>query len=275
MKTFHLHLVSDSTGETVNLMARACMAQFDGVHAQEHDWPLVRNAEQIDLVLSGVREFPGVVLYTLVNNEARLALEEGCRRLMVPHIPVLDPVLAALGGFLNAKVRARPGQQHVMNAEYFDRIEAMHFALGHDDGQSTWDIDSSDVVLVGVSRTSKTPTCIYLANRGVKAANVPMVPGVPLPKELFEADKPLIVGLTNDPRRLIEIRRQRLKMLNQDEDSNYVDPDQVEEEVKEARRLFAKEGWPTINVARKSIEETAAMILQILLKRRGETGQLP
>lgn len=271
MKEFHLHLISDSTGETVSMVARACLAQFDGVDAHEHMWSMVRSPELIDQVLGVVREQPGMVLYTLVHEDLRKQLEDGCRRLMVPHIPVLDPVLGSMGAYFNAKARARPGRQHQMDAEYFDRIEAMHFALSHDDGQSTWDLDDADVVLVGVSRTSKTPTSVYLANRGLKTANVPFVPGVPLPDDLYKLKNPLVVGLTKDPRRLVEIRRQRLRLLDQDENTDYVDLDMVSKEISEARRVFAKYDWPVINVTRKSIEETAANVIQLLSRRRGET----
>ncbi|MEQ8229058.1 MAG: pyruvate, water dikinase regulatory protein [Rhodospirillales bacterium] len=270
MKEFHLHLISDSTGETVTMVARACLAQFDGVQAHEHMWSMVRGTDQIDQILDTVRENPGMVLYTLVHDDLRKHFEDGCRRLMVPHIPVLDPVLGSMGAYFNAKVRARPGRQHVMDAEYFDRIEAMHFALSHDDGQSTWDLDDADVVLVGVSRTSKTPTSVYLANRGIKTANVPFVPGVPLPDDLYKLTHPLVVGLTKDPRRLVEIRRQRLRLLDQDENTDYVDLDMVSKEITEARRVFAKYEWPVINVTRKSIEETAANVIQLLSRRRGE-----
>ena len=271
MKEFHLHLISDSTGETVTMVARACLAQFDGVNAKEHMWSMVRSTDQIDQILSIVHDQPGMVLYTLVHEDLRQHLEDGCRRLMVPHTPVLDPVLGAMGAYFNAKVRARPGRQHVMDAEYFDRIEAMHFALSHDDGQSTWDLDNADVVLVGVSRTSKTPTSIYLANRGLKTANVPFVPGVPLPDDLFKLTHPLVVGLTKDPRRLVEIRRQRLRLLDQDENTDYVDLDMVSKEITEARRVFSKYEWPVINVTRKSIEETAANVIQLYNSRRGAT----
>jgi regulator of PEP synthase PpsR (kinase-PPPase family) len=270
VKEFHLHLVSDSTGETVSMVARACLAQFDSVQAQEHMWSMVRSPEQIDQLLGVVHDQPGMVLYTLVHEELRKHLEDGCRRLMVPHIHVLDPVLNAMGNYFNAKVRGRAGRQHVMDAEYFDRIEAMHFALSHDDGQSTWDLDDADVVLVGVSRTSKTPTSVYLANRGIKTANVPFVPGVPLPDDLYKLTHPLVVGLTKDPRRLVEIRRQRLRLLDQDENTDYVDLDMVSKEITEARRVFSKYDWPVINVTRKSIEETAANVIQLLSRRRGE-----
>ncbi len=230
---------------------------------------MIRSVDQVKDVLSQIRDKRGFVMCTLVNDDVRLALEEGCRLLKVPCVPVLDPVVSSLGAFLNAESHARPGGQHVMNDDYFDRIDAMHFALGHDDGQSTRGLLDADVVLVGISRTSKTPTCVYLANRGVKAANVPIVPGCPLPDDLFElpADGPLVVGLTNDPKRLIEIRRQRLRFLDQDQDTDYVDESAVREEVNQARRLFSTNGWPVINVARRSIEETAATVLQLLARR--------
>ncbi|MEX0695320.1 MAG: pyruvate, water dikinase regulatory protein [Rhodospirillales bacterium] len=270
MQDFHLHLVSDSTGETVTLLARACLVQFDDIQVREHLWPLVRTVDQVREVMEHIREHPGFVMCTLVDEKNRLALEEGCRMHQIPCIPVLDPVVAALGAYLNAKSHPRPGRQHVMDAEYFNRIEAMQFALSHDDGQMTHELSNADVILVGVSRTSKTPTCIYLANRGIKAANIPFVPGCPLPDELFEEGGPAVVGLTNDPKRLIEIRRQRLRFLDQDPDTDYVDEDAVKEEVSSARRLFSQFNWPVINVSRRSIEETAATILQLLARRNDE-----
>ena len=270
MQDFHLHLVSDSTGETVTLLARACLVQFDDIQVREHLWPLVRTIDQVCEVMERIREHPGFVMCTLVDEKNRMALEEGCRMHQIPCIPVLDPVVAALGAYLNAKSHPRPGRQHVMDAEYFNRIEAMQFALSHDDGQMTHELSNADVILVGVSRTSKTPTCIYLANRGIKAANIPFVPGCPLPDELFEEDGPAVVGLTNDPKRLIEIRRQRLRFLDQDPDTDYVDEDAVKEEVSSARRLFSQYNWPVINVSRRSIEETAATILQLLARRNDD-----
>ncbi len=268
VKTFHLHLVSDSTGETVGLVARACLAQFDAIEATEHLWTMIRSEDQVEEIISGIKKNPGFVLYTIVNNETRDILEDGCRKLQVPCIAVLDPVIAELGAHLDAEVHPQPGRQHVMDAEYFSRIEAMHFVLSHDDGQSTWDLDQADVVLVGVSRTSKTPTSIYLANRGIKTANIPIVPGCALPDELFSAAGPLIVGLTKDPKRLVEIRRQRLRLLDQDEETDYVDLDKVSTEINDARRLFTKYDWPVINVSRKSIEETAATVLQLYSRRK-------
>jgi hypothetical protein len=268
MKAFHIHLVSDSTGETVSTAARASLVQFEKVQMTEHIWPMVRGLNQVREVVAGIEGHPGFVLYTLVDLDMRKILEEGCRRLQVPSISMLDPIVTALGAYLGAEVHARPGRQHIMDADYFGRIEAMHFVLNHDDGQLTRDLNEADVVVIGVSRTSKTPTCIYLANRGIKAANIPVVPGFPLPPEVLEAEKPLIVGLTEDPKRLVEIRRNRLRMLKQDEQTDYVDSETVFQEVNAARRLFASHGWPVIDVTRRSIEETAAHILQLYNRRQ-------
>jgi regulator of PEP synthase PpsR (kinase-PPPase family) len=266
---FHLHLVSDSTGDTVHSVARACLVQFDEAQAIEHVWSMVRTAAQLDRVIAGVEANPGVVLYTLVNDALRQALQDACRRLQVTMIPVLDPVLGAMAAFLGRESRGTPGKQHLLDSEYFARIDAMTFAINHDDGQSTWGIDDSDVCLVGVSRTSKTPTCLYLANRGIKASNVPFVPGVPLPSDLLAATKPLVVGLTNDPERLIHLRRNRLSMLDHNGETDYTDIEAVRVEVREARRVFAERHWPVIDVTRRSIEETAATIYKLLARRHG------
>ena len=272
MKAFHIHLVSDSTGETVSTAARASLVQFEKVETTEHVWPMVRGRNQVQEVVAGIEAHPGFVLYTLVDPETRKILEDGCRRLQVPSISMLDPIVTALGAYLGAEVHARPGRQHIMDADYFDRIEAMHFVLSHDDGQSTRDLEQADVVLLGVSRTSKTPTSIYLANRGIKTANIPIVPGSELPEELFTANGPLIIGLTKDPKRLVEIRRQRLRILDQDEETDYVNLDIVSKEINDARRLFTKHDWPVINVSRKSIEETAATIIQLYNRRREQNS---
>jgi [pyruvate, water dikinase]-phosphate phosphotransferase / [pyruvate, water dikinase] kinase len=270
MTRFHLHLVSDSTGDTVHSVARACLVQFEGAEAVEHIWSMVRTKSQIERVIAGVEANPGVILYTLVNETLRSPLVEGCRRLQVPAIPVLDPVIGALATFLGRQSRGLPGQQHLLDTEYFQRIDAMTFALNHDDGQSAWGLNEADVILVGVSRTSKTPTCIYLANRGIKAANVPVVPGMTLPQELFDATRPLVIGLTNDPERLIQVRRNRLTLLHQEDRTDYTDIEAVRDEVSAARRLFAERHWPVIDVTRRSIEETAAAILKLIARRQGQ-----
>jgi len=269
---FHLHLVSDSTGDTVHSVARACLVQFDEAQAIEHVWSMVRTRSQIDRVLASVEANRGLVLFTMVNDALRQVLHDGCRRLQVPAIPVLDPVIGALASYLGRESRGLPGKQHLLDREYFARIDAMTFAINHDDGQSTWGINDADVCLVGVSRTSKTPTCLYLANRGVKAANVPFVPGMSLPPELLHAEKPLIVGLTNDPERLIHLRRNRLSMLDHNEATDYTDFEAVRAEVREARRVFAEQHWPVIDVTRRSIEETASSVYKLLTRRHGGDG---
>ena len=250
-------------------VARACLVQFDEVQAIEHVWSMVRTLSQIDRVLAGIETNGGLVLFTMVNESLRQVLQEGCRRLQVPAIPVLDPVISALTSHLGRQSRGLPGKQHLLDSEYFARIDAMTFAINHDDGQSPWGIHDADVCLVGVSRTSKTPTCLYLANRGIKAANVPFVPGVALPAELMAAEKPLIVGLTNEPERLIHLRRNRLSMLDHNEATDYTDTEAVQAEVREARRVFAERKWPVIDVTRRSIEETAASIYRLYMRRAG------
>lgn len=267
---FNLHLVSDATGETINSVARACLVQFEGINPVEHSWTLIRTPGQMAKVLAGIEADPGLVLFTMVNDQLRQRLQDGCRRLGVPSIPVLDPVISALASYLGLQSRGLPGRQHELDAEYFSRIDAMQFALSHDDGQSSTDYEDADVVLIGVSRTSKTPTCIYLANRGIKAANVPVVPDCPLPPEVTSAKRPLIVGLTKDPAQLVQVRRNRLRLLSGDDETDYVDLDSVKREVAFARRICSRNHWPVIDVSRRSIEETAAAIIQML--RTHQTG---
>jgi len=271
MTETHLHLVSDATGETVQSVARACLIQFDDVELSEHIWTLVRNERQLDEVIRGVEAHPGFVLFTMVDPDMRTKLQSACRRLRLPCVAVLQPVMAALSGYLKTEEHAQPGRQHTLDAEYYERISAMDYAMAHDDGQATWNLEEADVVLVGVSRTSKTPTCVYLANRGIKAANIPIVMGVDLPEDLFQLKKPLIVGLTNDTRKLLQVRRNRLRMLNDGSESEYVDPQAVRDEVNFAKRLFTEQGWPVIDISRRSIEETAAAIIQ-LRQSRAEQG---
>jgi regulator of PEP synthase PpsR (kinase-PPPase family) len=265
---FHLHLVSDSTGDTVHSVARACLVQFDETQAIEHVWSMVRTRAQIERVVAGIEANPGVVLFTMVDNALRQVLQDGCRRLQVPAIPVLDPVLGALAAYLGREVRGLPGKQHLLDKEYFARIDAMTFAINHDDGQAPWGINDADVCLVGVSRTSKTPTCLYLANRGIKAANIPLVPGVALPPFVEKLRHPLVVGLIASPERIVQIRQNRLLALNAEQESPYVDRMAVAAEIAHSKRLFAERGWPMIDVTRRSIEETAAAILDLYRDHR-------
>jgi regulator of PEP synthase PpsR (kinase-PPPase family) len=268
----HIHLVSDATGETNHQIARACMAQFQGVRPTEHVWSLVRTASHIEKILTAVKAYPGPVLFTLVDDGLRGQLVDGCQRLEIPCVSVLDPILHALGEYLGVKSRGTPGRQHRMDAAYFRRIEAMDFTLVHDDGQLTENLKDADIIILGVSRTSKTPTSLYLANRGYKTANIPLVPNMALPDTVLEARGVFIIGLTNDPVRLTQIRRNRMLMQNQNDETDYIDLEKVRREVVEARRLFNQQGWPVIDVTRRSIEETAATVLQHYARFRGEEG---
>lgn len=270
---FHLHLVSDATGETIQSIARACLVQFDRVETVEHFWNLVRSSHQLDLAIEEIGVHRGMVLYTLVDDILEERLERFCRENAIPCISVLDPVMVAFAQHLGMPSKHRPGRQHSLDAAYFGRIEAMDYALAHDDGNAARDLHNADVVLVGVSRTSKTPTCLYLANRGIRAANVPYVPGAPLPSELTELGDKLVVGLTKDPEQLVQLRRNRIRTLHQGQSTDYVDLERVRDEVVEARRLYARKGWPVIDVTRRAIEETAAEITRLLSRRRQEAGE--
>ena len=268
---FHVHLVSDSTGETLNAMAKAVTARFDGVIPIEHIYALVRSEKQMERVLQEVEAAPGVVLHTLVDRHLREQLEDGCRRLDMPQIGALDPLVGAMSRYLGAALSTRVGAQHALDHDYFNRIAALDFAMAHDDGQGTTEqLEGADVVLCGVSRTSKTPTCIYLAHRGIRAANVPLVPGQEDGERLTRLKNPLVVGLTVSPDRLIQIRRNRIDNLNASQSSSYTDQDAVRDETIKAKRAFARRGWPTIDVTRRSVEETAAAITNLLSEHRNQ-----
>jgi [pyruvate, water dikinase]-phosphate phosphotransferase / [pyruvate, water dikinase] kinase len=272
---FHVHLVSDSTGETLNALARAACARFTNVLPIEHIYALVRSARQLDRALEEIANAPGVVLHTIIDPALRGALEGGCQKLDMPCIPALDPLVSALSRYLGAPLSTRVGAQYSLDADYFNRMDALNYAIGHDDGQGGQDLERADVILVGVSRTSKTPTSIYLAHRGVRAANVPLVSASGQPPAKLLAIKGVpIVALTLSPDRLLEIRRNRLKSLNEQRESSYVDADAVRQEVINARRLFERQGWPVIDVTRRSVEETAAAVINILSGGRGQVEVL-
>src|ERR671937_3107282 len=229
---FHLHLVSDATGETLTTVARAATAQYTKVSAVEHVYPLVRTQKQLDRVLAEIEESPGIVLYTLLDDELLERLENRCREMSLPCLSILGPVLQLLQSYLGTETSHRVGAQHTLNADYFKRIDAFNFTMLHDDGQHIEDLEDEDVVLVGISRTSKTPTSIYLANRGVKTANIPLVPGVPVPVVLEALQSPLVVGLFASPERIVQIRQNRLLGLKAHRDDHlYVDREAVAEEV--------------------------------------------
>lgn len=267
-RTVNVHLISDSTGETAAAVARACLVQFENVETVEHVWPMVRSKKQATAAVEGIEANPGVVIYTVVDRDIQDVIEDGCQHLQIPCVAVLDPLLEALHSYIGTRGAAAPGRQHEMDAEYFARIEAVHFVLSHDDGQSPGDLHEADVVLAGVSRTLKTPTCIYLANRGVKAANIPILAGQPLPPEVLGENAPLVVGLTKNPKRLVEIRRARLQILERDANTDYADIETVSEEIRMARALFAEHKWPVIDVTQRSVEEVAATIMQLCKERQ-------
>lgn len=268
-RRFHLHLVSDSTGETLNTIAKATCAQFEGVEVQEHFYALVRSARQLERAMSNIREHLGPVFFTIANPELRRELETQCAKLGVPHQHVLDGPIAMLKNYLGATETHRPGAQHEVDSRYLQRIEALNYTISHDDGQALDRLDEAEVVLVGASRTSKTPTCVYLAIRGVRAANVPIVAGLPVPPQLLKAKKALIVGLWASPDRLVQVRRNRLNTLGEVRDTAYVDPDAVRAEVTATRQLYESHGWPAIDVTRRSVEETAAAVINLLNERTG------
>ena len=265
---FHLHLVSDATGETLIAVSRAAAAQYQGISAIEHVYPLVRTATQLDRVLSELVAAPGMVLYTLVEPDLAKRLEESCRDYGCPCLSVLDPVLSLFQSYLGTASTQRPGAQHVLNGDYFKRIDALNYTMMHDDGQLPPDLETADVILVGISRTSKTPTSIYLANRGIKTANIPLVPGIAPPPALESVRRPLVVGLVASPERIVQIRQNRLLTLRASDDTPYVDRLAVAEEVAFSRKLCARHIWPLIDVTRRSIEETAAAILDLYKSHR-------
>ena len=259
----HLHLLSDSTGETLEMIAKAALAQFDSVDVVRHFWPMVRSRAHLERIIPELSASPGLVLYTLVNADTRKRLEECCRQMSLPAVDALDSVTEALEAQLGQEAQGRPGRQHQMDDAYFDRVEAIQFTIAHDDGIAYEDWEEADILLAGVSRSSKTPTSIYLANRGYKVANIPLVVESPPPPALYDLRNPTVIGLTTAPERLVQIRRNRLLTLNEREQTDYIDNEQVKKEVQFARRLFSDNNWPVIDVTRRSIEETAAAIIRI------------
>ena len=271
-KKFHIHLVSDSTGETLNALANAALAQFENVDVQVHFYALVRGEHQLARALDHITITPGLVFFTLANQDLRDKLIYRCDALLIECVDVLDAPVTALRGFLGSRETHKVGRQHQVDQRYLERIDTLNFTIAHDDGQSLDSIDEAEVILTGASRTSKTPTCVYLAIRGVRAANVPLVPNMPPPMQLLEAKKPLIVGLWVTPDRLVQVRRNRLASMGEGRDTSYIDPDVVREEINATRRLFEQHDWPTLDVSRRSIEETAAAVMNLLTERQERTA---
>jgi len=264
---FHLHLVSDSTGETLTTIAKAASVQYSQVRPIEHIHPLVRAPRQLERVLQEIESAPGIVLYTIVNKDLSTRLEERCKELALPCLHVLEPIMKVFESYLGAPQTPIVAGQHVLDADYFRRIDALNFTMAHDDGQLPDDLNDADIIILGVSRTSKTPTSIYLAQRGYKTANVPLVPGIPLPDALTQPHKAFVVCLVASVDRIAEIRRNRVRMMSDRNLDDYVDREQIAQELMHSRRLCARYGWPVIDVTRRSVEETAATIIKMLHDR--------
>lgn len=279
IRDFHMYLVSDATGTTLQGLARAALSQFEGINPVERFWPMIRSEMQLDRAITDIQKNPGPVLFTFVDKQLRRKLQTACAQMDVPCMPVLDPILRTMSSYLGLPSQGVPGLQHSLDDAYFKRIDAVDFALSYDDGRTLDGLEDADVILIGVSRTSKTPTCIFLARRGIKAANIPIVPNVPFPEEgLLALKKPIIVGLTESPKRLENLRRSRLNAEETARQKNYegneyLDLEHIEEEIRNARRLYAKHKWPVIDVTRKSVEETTAEIYSLLIRHRAKLKQ--
>jgi len=268
--SFHLHLISDSTGETLGTIAKSVAVQYPDMRAVEHFYPLVRNERQMERALGEIETSPGIVLYTLVNEDLKNLLEAKCLEMKIPCLHVLDRVLQVFDSFLGARKAPTIGAQHLLDNAYFERMEALNFVMAHDDGCLPENLDDADIIILGISRTSKTPTSIYLANKGYKTSNLPIVPGISIPEVFHEPTTAFIVGLVASADRISKIRRTRvLTMADRDLD-DYVDRNIIVEELIHARRLYSELGCPVIDVTRRSIEETAATILRLYQDREAD-----
>ncbi|MGC6516948.1 MAG: pyruvate, water dikinase regulatory protein [Candidatus Puniceispirillaceae bacterium] len=259
----HIHLVSDSTGETVHQAARAAIALFPEAEIKEHIWTLVRTTDHITLLEKSLAKDGGLLLLSVVNPKIRQEIERACVRHAIPHLSILDPLVNLIGMVLGKNADQIPGAQHRLDEKYFHRMKAVEYAVNHDDGINIDDLKGADMLLVGVSRTSKTPTSMYLANRGYFVANYALVPHVPFPEEAVKAQNVFVVGLTSDPKRLSQIRRSRLSSMLDSTNETYANDEDIQQEIKQARRLFARHSWPVIDVTRRSVEETAASIIHL------------
>lgn len=259
----HIHLVSDSTGETVHQIARACLAQFPNVTPTEHVWTLVRSESHLDAIFTGVEKSPGMLLMSIIDETLRQKIEDRCIENNIPHVSVLDQVVQLFGEVLGQTSQNLPGRQRKLDTAYFKRIAAVDFAVAHDDGLNMGNLAKADILLVGVSRTSKTPTSMYLAHRGYRVANYALVPNVEFPIHHLDGLDLFVVGLTNDPKRLSQVRKTRQIAMSDTQNTDYAELEAISEEVRQARRLFTANNWPVIDVTRRSVEETAAAVIQL------------
>ena len=262
-KEINIHLVSDSTGETIENTVSATISQFPGVKRKEFFWPMTRTEDQIKDITENLKKNPGLVVFSIVDDNNRSLLESNCKELNIPYISPLDSLLNTFKKLLALSETKITGVQHKIDENYFKRVDAFEFAMQHDDGQRISSMSEADIILVGVSRTSKTPTSIYLANKGYKVANIPLVANTHLPEELFGFEKPIIIGLIKDPRSLMQVRQTRLKMMGENNQTSYDDINHIKFEISQARLIFTKYAWPSIDVSRRSVEETSASVIKI------------
>lgn len=267
-KVINIHLVSDSTGETLSSVARAALSQFEDIESNDFIWPLIRTKPQLDRVLEAIENNPGIVLYTIMHDDLIANLKKECFRLEIPCIPVLSHIIAEFSSYLGMNISHTIGRQHLLDGEYFSRVEAISYTMTHDDGQSTWDLYDADIIIIGVSRTSKSPTSVYLSCRGYKVANIPFVSIETIPPAIYDVKKPLIIGLTINPEKLLQIRQTRLSSIGHDAGGGYVNLEDVREEIAESRKLFSKLNCCIIDVTKRSVEETAAKIIQLLQEKK-------
>ena len=266
MNNLHqIYLVSDSTGETIDRIFMALKAQFNNFEYESNHFSFTRTENQILKILEDAKKKRNpIILYTIVNSKLAKFLADQSIKKNIPCFGVLGDLILNFSKILNQKATHEPSGQHALNKEYYDRIEAMQFTMNHDDGNQTGDIEKSDIILLGVSRTSKTPTSIYLANRGYKVSNIPIINNKSIPEKILNKNfKFCVVGLTFEAERLHDIRKNRLLSLKENENINYIDIDKIRKEIESSKKLFKKNQWPTIDVTRKSVEETAASIIKI------------
>tara|TARA_A100001011_G_scaffold177193_1_gene185859 strand:+ start:25 stop:852 length:828 start_codon:yes stop_codon:yes gene_type:complete len=271
---YQIYLISDSTGETLDRIFLALKAQFPNFEYETNHFSFTRTESQTLSILKQAKEDKNsIILYTIVNSKLAKYLTEKAYERNIPCFGVLGDLILNFSKVLNQKASHQPSGQHILNEEYYDRIEAIQFTMNHDDGNQTDDIEKSDIILLGVSRTSKTPTSIYLANRGFKTSNIPLVNKSSIPPKVTEKKfTPCVVGLVTEAERLYDLRKNRLTSLKEDQNSEYVNIDKIKDELKNARKIFKENNWPTIDVTRKSVEETAASVIKIYEIRNKKNG---
>jgi regulator of PEP synthase PpsR (kinase-PPPase family) len=268
MKKINLHLISDSTGETLGAISRAVISQFTDIEVEEFIWPLTRSVNQMTKIKNTITDNPGIVLYTILKDDLIKDLKKHCDHLNLPCISALSRIIGQFSRYLQMDVTGSIGRQHILDEEYFSKVEAINYTIEHDDGQKVRDLDNADIIIIGVSRTSKSPTSVFLSCRGYKTANIPFVNLDIFPKEIYDVKKPLIVGLMINPEKLMQVRQVRVNTMGDTNiETNYIKLEKIKEEIAESRILYSKLKCPIIDVTRRSVEETSAKIMQLYVSR--------